>query len=51
MSEVHIYLIRFGGQPHVLPHSSLSFFLLFSPTSSLRSLSQVTLRSGIFPWA
>ena len=23
MSDGHIYLIRFGGQPHTLPHSSL----------------------------
>jgi hypothetical protein len=29
MSEVHIYLIRFGGQPHLFPHSS------FYPFSSL----------------
>ena len=30
MSDVHIYLIRFGGQPHAFPHSS------FSPFPSLR---------------
>jgi hypothetical protein len=30
MSDGHIYLIRFGGQPHVLPHSSLYPFRLFA---------------------
>jgi hypothetical protein len=31
MSDIHISLIRFGGQPHSLPHSSLSFFFFLSP--------------------
>ena len=33
--EVHIYLIRFGGQPHVLPHSSSSPFFFPSLVSPL----------------
>jgi hypothetical protein len=34
--EVHIYLIRFGGQPHTLPHSSFSSIsLLPLPFNSL----------------
>ena len=31
MSDGHIYLIRFGGQPHALPHSSLHHFFLPLP--------------------
>ena len=34
MSDVHIYLIRFGGQPQHVLRSSFSFFL-FSSTLSL----------------
>jgi hypothetical protein len=30
MSDGHIYLIRFGGQPHFFPHSSLYPFSLSS---------------------
>ena len=54
MSEVHTLFNRFRGQPHALLHSSLSpspRFLPFSYLVTLRSFSQLTLRSGIFPWA
>ena len=52
MSDVHIYLIRFGGQPKYILRSSFSFLLLlFSYLFALCFFSQATLRSGIFPWA
>jgi hypothetical protein len=48
------YLNRLRFSRNALLHSSLSSsprFLLFSYLVALRSFSQVTLRSGIFPWA
>ena len=34
MSDGHIYLIRFGGQPQSPPHSSLILFPLFTLPSA-----------------
>jgi hypothetical protein len=38
MSDFHIYLIRFGGQPQHFLRSSFSHLFFFSPTSSLYML-------------
>ena len=38
-------------QPHAFPHSSFSTHSSFLSCLAVLSFSQVTLRSGIFPWA
>jgi hypothetical protein len=46
MSDGHIYLIRFGGQPHAFPHSSLYPFPLVA-FSSAGDVGKIVLPEGM----